>query len=84
MEKLYCGCGVHFSKMVVGVGVQNPLVNRMVLLSMIHANNEGVRSYAVVCSKRTSSLKIIVERPRNLSFGQVQQDETKKIRLEHV
>ena len=35
--------------------------------------------YTLRCSKNHVFLKIIMERPRNLSFGQVEQDETKKL-----
>ena len=37
--------------------------------------------YPVGCSKKYKYLKIIVEHPMNLSFGQVEQDKTKKIKI---
>ena len=33
------------------------------------------------CSKKHKYLKIIVERPRNLSFSQVEQDKTKNFKI---
>merc|ERR1711915_893400 len=46
------------------------------LCFLLHPNALNVR-----CSKKHKYLKIIVERPRNLSFGQVKQDMTKNFKI---
>merc|ERR1711915_908189 len=46
------------------------------LCFLLHPNALNVR-----CSKKHKDLRTIVERPRNPSFGQVEQDETKNFKI---